>query len=531
MEIDQVNQLSLQAKREMDSGDFNKALSLTRKLQSLRDHLDSKTVPGFILNVSGLLIDIGGALTREDIVQEGVKILEKYFDTISVDAAHSVVAHYNLANGYFSLIHFKKRNNPYIVYFNTTELNQACDLYRAALELGPKDPLIGSQIWVNLGNCFDDLGRTVDALDCYERALAWKRDHAMALGNKGVGLYSYAMVAGEHQGTFLKEAYSLISQALKRGVDIEAIPRFERYLEAIKNRFKGKEDSLEETSNYPGYKITAESEMEKFLIKFCLDNKLYLNICNHCQRCDAAIGDTAVIRKMIVPLANTTSEDWPKSDQYLRLSAYLNQIKQDYVTARFLLVLSKYKDLNLGFVDRHVKIIDTLDYSLHNIRIELVKSAFKGFYAILDKIAYFINDYLGLGIREERVDFSTVWYSGKQKNIREQIRDTNNRSLNALFDVHRDFEEGAHKRLRMIRNRLTHRFIDVRVFSAAEDELSMTEDVLVERTLELARVARNSILYLLQFVGIEEIKKEKEEKGILAPMFAQELPDDLKGYS
>jgi hypothetical protein len=228
---------------------------------------------------------------------------------------------------------------------------------------------------------------------------------------------------------------------------------------------------------------------------------------------------------MIVRLVNTSGESWPKGDQYLRLSAYFNQIKQDYVTARFLLILSKYKGLNLQFVDKHVKIINTFDYSVHNIRAELVKSAFKGFYDILDKIAFFINDYLGLGIREEKIDFRMVWYSGKGKEIREQIRNTSNSSLNALFDIHRDFEEGIHKRLRLIRNGLTHRFINV---GMADDELSITEYVLVERTLELAKVARNSILYLLQFVHIEEIKKEKASKGIIAPMFAQELPDNLK---
>jgi hypothetical protein len=78
------------------------------------------------------------------------------------------------------------------------------------------------------------------------------------------------------------------------------------------------------------------------------------------------------------------------------------------------------------------------------------------------------------------------------------------------------------------RNGLTHRFIDVGVFGMAESETSMTEYVLVERTLELARVTRNSMLYLLQFVHIEEIKKEKKSKGIIAPIFAQELPDNLK---
>lgn len=525
MNTDQVDQLYLLIRQKMDSVNFEEALSLTRKLQSLGEHTASHNTYGFIINLSGLLIDIGSALTRENIVQEGIDLLKKDFDTITGNAKYSLAAYYSLANGYSSIAHFKRRKGPSVLYFKETELNQACSLYRAALECGSDDPLINSQIWVNVGNCFDDLGRNIDALDCYEKALTGKRDHAMALGNKGVGLYSYAIAAGDHQGTFLVEAYSLISQALKLGVNSEAVPQFERYLEAIRNRFKGKEYLLEESPKYPGYKIIAESEFERFLVKFCLDNKLYLNICNHCQRCDAAIGDTAVIRKMIVRLVNTSGESWPKGDQYLRLSAYFNQIKQDYVTARFLLILSKYKGLNLQFVDKHVKIINTFDYSVHNIRAELVKSAFKGFYDILDKIAFFINDYLGLGIREEKIDFRMVWYSGKGKEIREQIRNTSNSSLNALFDIHRDFEEGIHKRLRLIRNGLTHRFINV---GMADDELSITEYVLVERTLELAKVARNSILYLLQFVHIEEIKKEKASKGIIAPMFAQELPDNLK---
>lgn len=507
----------------MDSGSFDEALSLTRKIQSL---LGPQSTHGDIINLSGLLIDIGSALTKEDIVQEGIDLLKKDFDTIIGNTRYSLFAFYSLANGYASVAHFKKVKDPYALYFKKTELNQACNLYKAALSCGSDDPLINSQIWVNAGNCFDDMGRTVDALDCYEKALSWKSDHAMALGNKGVGLYSYAMAVGEHQGTFLVEAYSLITQALKLGINLEAVPQFERYLEAIRNRFKGKEYLLNESPKYPGYKIIAESEFERFLVKFCLDNKLYLNICNHCQRCDAAIGDTAVIRKMIVPLANARGENWPNGDQYLRLSAYFNQIKQDYVTARFLLTLSKYNGLNLEFVDKNVKIINTLDYSIHNIRVELVKAAFKGFYDILDKIAFFINDYLNLGIREEKIDFRVVWYSGKRKEIREQISNTNNRSLNALFDIHQDFEEGIHKRLRLLRNGLTHRFINVR---RADDDMSITENVLVERTLELAKVTRNSILYLLQFVHIEEIKKEKVSKGIIAPIFAQELPDSLKG--
>jgi len=56
----------------------------------------------------------------------------------------------------------------------------------------------------------------------------------------------------------------------------------------------------------------------------------------------------------------------------------------------------------------------------------------------------------------------------------------------------------------------------------------MSENSLFESTLELAIASRNAILYLLQFVYIEESKIEKQQKGSTMPIFAQEIPDNLK---
>ena len=392
-----------------------------------------------------------------------------------------------------------------------------------------EDSFTTSQIWVNLGNCFNTLGRVLDALECYEKAIALEPNHGMALGNKGAGLYYYATVAGEHQGTFLREAYSLLAQAFEKGVNTEAVPYFNNYLEEIKRRFKGREHVLENQPKYPGISSKGDSEIEKFSSKFCLDNKLYLNICNYCQQCDAAFGDTAVIRKMIVPLTKHNDKDWLKDDQYLRLSRYLNQIKQDYVTARFMLMLSRYKELNLDFVHRRVKIIDTLDYNLHNTYVELVKVSFKGFYGVLDKVAYFINDYLRLGIPDRRVSFGAVWYQSlRDKTIREQILATESFSLNALFSLHQDFEDGEFKNLRLTRDALTHRFVNVKLFHDKEDIENMSESSLISLTFELARATRNAILYLLQFVHTEEVKKERESTEFVPTLYAQEISDDLK---
>jgi len=526
--MDKLDTLSKQAREAMDSGDLDRALQLTREIQSITErHITSTN--RFLVNTSGLLIDIGNASGNQQTIEEGVHLLKNNFESITIDDRYTAIAHYNLGNGYSAIFDIRKKQEPLAAYFRDTELNLARNHYEKALKYQLEDSFTTSQIWVNLGNCFDALGRVLDALECYEKAIVLEPDHGMALGNKGVGLYYYATVAGEHQGTFLKEAYSLLSLAFEKGVNTEAVPYFKNYLEEIKRRFKGREHVLENQPKYPGISSKGDSEIEKFSIQFCLDNKLYLNICNYCQQCDAAVGDTAVIRKMIIPLTKHNDKDWPKDDQYLRLSRYLNQIKQDYVTARFMLMLSTYKELNLDFVHRHVKIIDTLDYTLYNTSVELVKASFKGFYGVLDKIAYFINDYLRLGIPDRRVSFRAVWYqSSRDKAIREQILATKNFSLNALFSLHQDFEDGGFKNMRLTRDALTHRFVNVKLFYDTEDIENMSESSLVSLTLELARATRNAILYLLQFVHTEEVKKERESTRFTPTLYAQEIPDELK---
>ena len=515
MKIDQLNKFAEQAIQKMNAGDFDGALNLAYKIRSLgSDYLVSYTA-------SGLLIDIGVGLVDEKIVKEGIKLLERDFETIVHDNKYAPTAYYNLANGYYSVFQFKMKRDPYVAFLKESELDQARAYYRKALEYDLQNAMLTSQIWVNLGNCFDSLGRVIDALECYEESLKWKADHGMALGNKGIALCYYAVVSGEHQGTFLVEAYSLLSQALELGVPPETVGIFSKYLEDIREQFPDKQIP-ENLTRYPGCTIKARSKFDRFLQEFCLANKLYLNICNFCQRCDAAIGDTAVIKKMIVPT---------HKDSYLHLSAYLNQIKQDYVAARFLLILSRYKGLNLDFVDKNVKIINTLDYSVHNIYIQLVKTSFKIFYDILDKIACFINAYLELGISQRNINFRWVWHTKKNEAVRKKIQNTMNFSLNAIFDIHRNFENGPYEKLRNTRNALTHRFVNVRMLQELEDEENMTEDTLVKQTIELARIVRSAIIYLLHFVHVEENKKEAKISGILPPLFARELPDKLKKRS
>jgi tetratricopeptide (TPR) repeat protein len=507
-----LQKISDLASQKINEGHFDEALVLARKIQGLGPNC----LVSYI--VSRLLIDIGSSMRNVSLIEEGLQVLQKDFEEIGKHPEFVPTANYNLANAYMTIFEEERAKNPRLVLFNKTKLDDARRYYKRAINSEPKDKTLLAQIFVNLGNCFDDLGRVIDALECYDQALTLKPDLGMASGNKGMALLNYAALCGEHQGTFTLEAYTLLTTALKQGVYPEAASSFLQYIKLMEKEYP--KLPLQNPLGYPGYKIKARSTFEKFLTDFCLQNKLYLNICFFCKKCDATIGDTAIIRTMIV-----TAKDY----SYLTLSSYLNQIKQDYVVARFLLILSRYEKLDLDFVDKRVTIINTLDYSVHNIYVQLVKTAFKTFYDILDKIAFFINDYLKLGIPDREIDFTKVWYSDNKRTIRTKIADSNNVSLNALFDIHRELDYGEKNVLKRTRNALTHRFVNVRIVQESENDENMTESTLVLRTLELAKTVRNSVMYLLHFVNVEETKKQMKIQGPTLPLLAHALPDKLKG--
>lgn len=104
------------------------------------------------------------------------------------------------------------------------------------------------------------------------------------------------------------------------------------------------------------------------------------------------------------------------NDPYLRLSSKLNQIKMDYVSSRFLLILSQSEKINLDLINKNVVIINTLSYEEHDIRVQLLKNSFSSFYNILDKISHLINSYFNLNKKPDRLNFHNVW-NNKNNNI------------------------------------------------------------------------------------------------------------------
>ena len=203
-----------------------------------------------------------------------------------------------------------------------------------------------------------------------------------------------------------------------------------------------------------------------------------------------------------------------------------NQVKQEYVTARYLLY-EGIENKRTHFADHDVMLTNTLDYAAHSICLEKVRIAFRMAYAIFDKIAFLLNHYLKLGIKPRKVSFRTIWHNQEdtKAHLKPFFQDRQNRPLRGLFGRSRDFcaADGDQDALDpealdlvAIRHHLEHKHLTVHEESwiAAGRGLggetpdgksfSIDRPDFEARAMRILKLARSSLMYLVHAVVIEE---------------------------
>lgn len=504
-DVEKINLLTQNAYKNLEQDNLDEVAKNIEKLEKF-ENIYSK------ISLSCLYIDYGSVIKDKSLLIKGTDLIRlNQKDMVKFVTQSSLL--YNLANGYlnyYSLTKNKFLNGKNIII-------EIKNLFKKAVKIS-NTPKLSVQILVNLGNFYNYFGRYADALEYYEEALRINPTYGMALVNKGQSLIEYRNFI-DHDSPMLLDAYNCFKDALKSN-DLTYQGKISAE-KSIKIFEENNNQSSLTTKNKTKLNIKPYySNLEELSNIFCYNNRLYLNLCNFCQKCENAIGDTIAIRRMITPIKNEKIED----DLFLVLSSYLNQIKMDFISARLNLILYQYKELDLKFVNDNVVIIDSLNYEIHNIRIQLVKDSFKSFYDILDKIAFFINEYFDLGVEPWKIDFKKFWYNNFKKKILRKELDFNNNGLKALFDIHEDILYGDEKKLNKIRNTITHRVLKIKLFSVDEED-TLTEEELFNRTIDLAKIVRNAIIYLMAMIDIEESKKDGSNS---VPMFAYEVPNDVK---
>lgn len=502
------------------------------KLAEAKEHLvkiesslgESPTIG---LNFAGFAIDIGSRNNDGMLLDRGINIVREVIARLKSNSRIYPSACYALANGLLSRVAALQQTSKAFTPGHN-DVKEAKRFFRLTLEGYSKNRELVAQAWVNLGNCLQhQLGRTFEALECYQKAVALIPEFSMALANQGTTLLHLARLVDDDAATVLRcEAFVLIQRAIEIGLETGPDKHFRSILDQIRPGFRSPptkmafrcKDSLPKN----------QKSFRGFYVHFCHRERLYLNPLGLHHRCKAAIRDSLIIKKML-----TQADD---EFAYYRISEHLNQIKQEFVTARFLAAQSFFRDPSIKFIDKGVAIIDTFNYCAYSIHIELAKTAFRLAYSVLDKTAFLVNDYLQLGIKPDRVYFR-IFAAKTKDSIRNKLDPIVNPFISAFCDLADDFLDGNLSSVKNLRHAFEHRLKTIHADFAmpnpffwkdqkSTDQLKVTE--LRKNTIEMLRLAKATIFYAVLLIGWNEEKKAKKE-GVVLPMYAFNVPDRLKG--
>lgn len=483
--------------------------------------------------IVGTLIDMG--LDRNDLtgIEKGIRIAENQ-QTEGYDDFWLGALYYYTANGWASLQRLRNPTGPDIRFdLESEETGKEIRYLRKALLLAEKvgDRSLLAQILTNLGNAMSHVGRFVEAVYYWHRAISIIPGFGMAVGNLGFGLAYYARVLYDegHRFIFCKFAYKyLLESAVSKGVYEQAKNNFIETAKILSDRYG--HQNLVADIDLETFSL-GRSDLEKEYRKWCIRNSLFINPLNDFVHANIVSHDS-----LFLPTITAGLDDPP-----LYHSIY-NQLKQEYVTARYLLFEGS-KEGKLHFSDKGNLQLDTLDFAVYSLNTEKIKIAFRLCYSLFDKIAYLLNDYLEVGLQPDEVNFRRVWYekgNKKPAQLHPKLMDSQNLALRGLYWLSKDLatkeEDFASAilpestQLVTIRNFIEHKsfmVVDIGEKELVHDGLTfkITRDDLIDKTLVLMRMARAAMMYVSFAIKIEEQKTAHENT---VPIYIQEMLQRFK---
>jgi hypothetical protein len=493
------------------------------------------------LDLIGLLVDQASDAADLALVDHALSLADE-LGARNLQPPEMALLDYFRANAWACRYEQRLGDRAAVWDFEQPEVRQQVFLLRRAANSSgftAMDAMRRCQILTNLGNQLDTVGRFVEARKYWSDALAIDANFWMARANRGRGLMHYAAALYDpgHRAIFtfhahwdLVDAVALADRYPHLG-DSQAIPFFSESAEQIALHYDVGE--IGKAHKPDGWDMGAKST-ERAYRRWCLDNILFLNPLNDVEAASVAAHD-------ILSLPNyTTAINEPPV-----VIGMFNALKQEFVSARWML-WEGIKTDEPHFSDREVLLYNTLDYPSYGLSVEKVKMAFRMAYSILDKIAYFLNHYLELGIPEKRISFRTIWREKDNGPVRDRFAKSENWPLRGLFWLSTDlFEkdmrgstEPEARALADLRHHLEHKYVKVHevllppmsIVDPFRDTLAhaITRSDLERRTLHLMQLVRSALIYLSLGMHQEERARAKGKKGLTAKMSFDPLCDEWK---
>ena len=399
------------------------------------------------------------------------------------------------------------------------------------------DPIRQCQICTNLANKLNSIGRPIEALVYWDRAIAVIPTFALALANRGYGLQHYGRVLydGGHKVQFFLSAYDSFSKASAKDAifDSPATFTYEQQFAAAAGEIATNLDLDSARRQIQKEFVLGRSQAERNYRSWCLENRLYLNPLND-------LGAFSIAAQDVLHLPSLTIDFDQGGPEPPAPFGFYNQLKQEFVSARWL-CYDGLTDEKAHFSDRDTHLYDTLGMPSYTLATEKTKLAFRMAYSLFDKIAFFINDYFKIGLHERAVSFRNVWYQRRasRNSLNTIFRDRQNWPLRGLYWLSKDIFEPAFREvsepdaegLSDLRNHLEHKYCQVYEdfgpdYSHLETSRKGSDlgfligrDMLETKSLQIVKLARSALIYLSLAIHCEEIARNLVRgEGLIAPM-------------
>ncbi len=500
--------------------------------------------PDAWLDALAFIVDEAGDRQDEAVLQAAIAAMERV-DALGLSSEQKVLAYYFAANA-----------NANIQYLRSTASSDPwtwdCDftgrriffLRKAVQEPGFDQVVIGrrAQVLTNLGSALSEIGRPIEGREYWDRALEIAPGFGMALGNRGIGSHAYARFLGDSLAAcaFLQAARQDLDAALTSDtLEEHARENMEWYWQAIA-RYLG--SHTHESDPLSGARL-GETEEEEGYRLWCLRQGLFLDPLNDLGPLPEAASDSLHLPSMRV-IEGEGPHYW----------GFYNQLKQEYASARYFYYEGVTQRAS-HFADRGVALVNTLDYPAYGIGLERVKAAYRLCYSIFDKVGFFLNAYLQLGIAPEKVSFRKIWYDRcePKRGLNAKLRASKNWPLQGLYWLSKDLYakdedlklvlEPEARELDAIRNHVEHKYLKLHREHAAsarrEGDLffdglsfSMNREEFEVKGLKLMKLARAALIYLAFVVTAAEHTHEeaspKAAGGFVLPLVLDIYEDNWK---
>lgn len=394
-----------------------------------------------------------------------------------------------------------------------------------------------SSVFTNYANELDICGRTIEALRIYRKAIELYPCFAMLRGNYGRALNYYAGLVNDegHYRELHFHAYQSLRLALESR-DPNMTDRARSYFGSLIENYESlnSREYLSQELTYKEYDL-GETEERGYRL-WCLHHHLFLNPLNDLIETESAFAhDPLTISHITEHIDREKEVEDRKNGDPPTWFSMLNQLKEEYVVARYLCYEGSESRLEVHYADKEVTLaLGDFNYVNYSIRLEFLKSAFKNLFSIFDQVAFFINEYWEMGIKEREADAKHVFKSKKFPH--------DNLVLEALYwsnceltEKYGEADTPFDGNLKKLRNAMEHKFVKVHAYSTSEplkieDDrfYHLSEDELIKQTMRMLELSREWIMGLVYAINLEERRNEQDDDGLVAHMAIANYEDQWK---